>query len=96
MQGDALTIGSVFGAVDVPWARLTLIAAARGIFVLDSSGVASRLDTGLFGALSPFLEMSAFGPLQGVFVFGSANYRSKGAIYELGRRSETGVCSATL
>jgi hypothetical protein len=95
-QGDPMTIGAVFGAVDVPWARLTLIAAARGFFVLESNEMISRLDTSPTGGHSPFQAMSAFAPLQGVFVFGPARGVSRGAIFELGRRSEAGVCSEAL
>ena len=41
--GDAISIGTVYRAVDVPWARLTLIAAARGIYVLDKDEKLTRL-----------------------------------------------------
>jgi hypothetical protein len=94
--GDAMTIGAVFGVVDVPWARLTLIAAARGFFVLDRDGALTRLDAGVVGGRSPFQHMSAFAEMQGVFVFGPARHQSRGAIYELGRRNSAGACTEPL
>jgi hypothetical protein len=95
-QGDVATIGAVQAALDVPWARLTVISAARGFFVLDHEGALTRLDTSQTGGHSPLQPMAAFPALRGVFFFGPAKYSEKGAIYELGRHAESGACTAPL
>ncbi len=95
-QADAATIGAVYGVVDVPWARLTVVAAARGFFVIDEAGAVTRLDMRPAHGSSPFQPMSAFVPLRAVFVFGPAQSSDKGAIFELGRRTEAGACMAPL